>query len=89
MNASYIEAWPKTCRNYQNKVLIDHSEDGSVFQSPSATAFAFMTTGNTKFLAYLESIVKRCGHGGGFYYIYIYIYFTSLMIKLLIIIIKF
>ncbi|KAL5581937.1 hypothetical protein UlMin_014379 [Ulmus minor] len=58
----YLEALPK---EYNEKEILMHekSEDESIFQSPSATAYAFMVTGNQKFLAYLVSLVKKCGHG--------------------------
>ncbi|XP_060189855.1 (E,E)-geranyllinalool synthase-like isoform X2 [Lycium barbarum] len=38
-------------------------EDGSLFQSPSAIAQAFMATGSTKCLEYLMSIVQKCPNG--------------------------
>ncbi|XP_019085664.1 PREDICTED: (E,E)-geranyllinalool synthase-like, partial [Camelina sativa] len=37
--------------------------DGSLFQSPSATASAFMITRNAKCLAYLQNLVQRCPNG--------------------------
>ncbi|XP_055828402.1 (E,E)-geranyllinalool synthase [Solanum dulcamara] len=42
---------------------IVNEEDGSLFQSPSATAQAFMSTGNKKCLEYLMSIVQKCPNG--------------------------
>ncbi|KAL5579370.1 hypothetical protein UlMin_011812, partial [Ulmus minor] len=36
---------------------------GSLFQSPSATASAFMSTGNEKCLSYLQSLAQRCPNG--------------------------
>ncbi|PON84631.1 S-linalool synthase [Trema orientale] len=61
---TYIEALPKkNNNNSENEVSFHQSEDGSVFQSPAATAYAFMMTGNEIFLAYLEEVVKICGHG--------------------------
>ncbi|KFK40733.1 hypothetical protein AALP_AA2G034100 [Arabis alpina] len=40
-----------------------NSIDGSLYQSPSATASAFTLTRNTKCLAYLQNLVQRCPHG--------------------------
>ena len=40
------------------------SGDGSFFQSPSATACAFLATGNQQSMAYLESLIQRCPNGG-------------------------
>lgn len=40
-----------------------YEENGSLFQSPSATAQAFMATGNKKYLEYLMSIVQQCPNG--------------------------
>ncbi|TYG68789.1 hypothetical protein ES288_D05G181000v1 [Gossypium darwinii] len=40
------------------------SGDGSLFQSPSATACAFMATGNKDCLAYLQSLIEKCGNNG-------------------------
>ncbi|KAJ0965997.1 hypothetical protein J5N97_027135 [Dioscorea zingiberensis] len=55
--AGYINISPEEC------VLGHQNEDGSLFQSPSATAYAFMTTGNDKCMRYLETLVRRRGHG--------------------------
>ncbi|KAK9924707.1 hypothetical protein M0R45_033061 [Rubus argutus] len=56
-----LEALPKTC----NELLLQQSEKYGLFimQSPSATAYAFMKTGNKKFLVNLNSIIQRCGYG--------------------------
>jgi geranyllinalool synthase len=40
------------------------SEDGSLFQSPSATAKAFMVYGNKECLTYLQSMAQRCPEAG-------------------------
>jgi geranyllinalool synthase len=40
------------------------SEDGSLFQSPSATAKAFMLYGNKECLTYLQSMAQRCPKAG-------------------------
>ena len=45
-------------------ILSNLSVDGSLFQSPSATAKAFMATGELKCLAYLQSLAQRCPNGG-------------------------
>ncbi|KAK4340579.1 hypothetical protein RND71_039080 [Anisodus tanguticus] len=51
--------------NEEDEVLIQLCEEdhGSLFQSPSATAQAFMATGNKKCLQYLMSIVQKCPNG--------------------------
>lgn len=40
------------------------SEDGSLFKSPSASAAAYMSTGNPAFLKYLESVIQNFPCGG-------------------------
>ncbi|ONK75295.1 uncharacterized protein A4U43_C03F15370 [Asparagus officinalis] len=57
---SYIEA------NYNQILTKYRNEDGSLFQSPSATAFAFIATGDISCMAYLENMLKRCGDKGRF-----------------------
>lgn len=47
----------------EEDVMKHLSEDGSFFQSPSATAYAYMTTGNLQCLKYLKSVVQRCPDG--------------------------
>ncbi|KAK6793306.1 hypothetical protein RDI58_006759 [Solanum bulbocastanum] len=42
---------------------IVNEEDGSLFQSPSSTAQASMSSGNKKCLEYLMSIVQKCPNG--------------------------
>ncbi|KAH7675853.1 Alpha-farnesene synthase protein [Dioscorea alata] len=62
--AMYLEALPAGYKNLPEECILGHqSEDGSLFQSPSATAYAFMATGNDKCMSYLEALVQRCGHG--------------------------
>ncbi|CAI8591199.1 unnamed protein product [Vicia faba] len=56
---SYLEALPPTYIN-EKDICKNLSEDGSLFQSPSATAKAFMDYGNKKCLAYLRSLSQRC-----------------------------
>ncbi|XP_047323936.1 S-linalool synthase-like [Impatiens glandulifera] len=60
---SYLEALPASYIINEQDVLMNLSENGSLFQSPSATAFAFMATGNHKCLKYLEFVVKECDNG--------------------------
>ncbi|KAF8391391.1 hypothetical protein HHK36_023695 [Tetracentron sinense] len=58
---SYLEALPPSYNIHEEDILQHLSEDGSLFQSPSATARAFMATGNKGCMIYLESLVQRCG----------------------------
>ncbi|XP_059635113.1 (E,E)-geranyllinalool synthase-like [Cornus florida] len=61
---SYLEALPSTYDIDQEDVVMHlNVSDGSLFQSPSATAYAYMTTGNQKCMGYLVSLVRRCRHG--------------------------
>ncbi|XP_058073237.1 (E,E)-geranyllinalool synthase-like isoform X1 [Magnolia sinica] len=59
---SYMEALPDNYLSCEH-ILKHLSEDGSLFQSPSATAQAFMATRNKDCMVYLESVVQRCKHG--------------------------
>ncbi|KAI9198513.1 hypothetical protein LWI28_017222 [Acer negundo] len=59
---SYLEALPFYDINGED-IVKNLSDDGSLFQSPSATARAFMATGNEKCLAHLQSLVQRCANG--------------------------
>ena len=61
---SYLEALPASYDIDQDDIIKHLSNDGSLFQSPSATASAFMVTGNKKSMAYLLSLVQRCDNGG-------------------------
>lgn len=61
---AYLESLPNYVLNQKDQILKHLSEDGSLFQSPSATAQAFMATGNQKSLEYLMSIVHKCPNGG-------------------------
>ncbi|TXG47338.1 hypothetical protein EZV62_026632 [Acer yangbiense] len=58
----YLEALPSYDINRED-IIRNLSDDGSLFQSPSATARAFMATGNEKCLANLQSLVQRCANG--------------------------
>lgn len=60
---AYLESLPNYVLNQKDQILKHLSEDGSLFQSPSATAQAFMATGNQKSLEYLMSIVHKCPNG--------------------------
>ncbi|XP_062109901.1 (E,E)-geranyllinalool synthase-like [Humulus lupulus] len=59
---SYLEVLPSSSYGYfeiEDDVVIKHlCDEGSLFQSPSATARAFMATGNPKCLHYLQSLVR-------------------------------
>ncbi|XP_047323890.1 S-linalool synthase-like [Impatiens glandulifera] len=57
---SYLEALPVSYRLNKQDVLMNLSENGSLFQSPSATTMAYMITGNDQCLKYLECVVKEC-----------------------------
>jgi geranyllinalool synthase len=61
---SYLEALPASYEIDEDDIIKHLSSDGSLFQSPSATASAFMATGNKHCLAYLLSLVQRCDGGG-------------------------
>ncbi|KAM7530691.1 hypothetical protein LguiB_034101 [Lonicera macranthoides] len=60
---SYVEALPATYEIDEQAILKHLSEDGSLFQSPSATAHAFMLTGNEKCMDYLVALVQKCPRG--------------------------
>jgi len=60
---SYLEALPPSYVNAKD-IRKNLSEDGSLFQSPSATAKAFMAYGNQECLAYLQSLAQRCPKAG-------------------------
>lgn len=64
---AYLEVLPSTLyvENLEDIIAkrVD-SIDGSLFQSPSATASAFMLTRNAKCLAYLQNLIQRCPNGG-------------------------
>lgn len=64
---AYLEALPSKLyvENHEETIVKSlDSSDGSLFQSPSATASAFMLTRNTKCQAYLQNLVQRCPNGG-------------------------
>lgn len=61
---SYIEALPSSYDISGEDITMNLSGDGSLFQSPAATARAFMATGKEECLGYLESLVRRCADGG-------------------------
>ncbi|XP_050230103.1 (E,E)-geranyllinalool synthase-like [Mercurialis annua] len=59
---SYLETSP-ICNIDKEAVAKNLCQDGSLFQSPSATAQAFMATGNKQCLAYMQSLVQECPNG--------------------------
>lgn len=63
---AYLEVFPLTLYAEYKEDIIGKLDDldGSLFQSPSATAAAFMLSRSTRCLAYLQSLVQRCPHGG-------------------------
>ncbi|XP_024005035.1 (E,E)-geranyllinalool synthase isoform X2 [Eutrema salsugineum] len=63
---AYLEILPSTLyvENLEDIIIKSLGNiDGSLFQSPSATASAFMLTRNPKCLAYLQNVVQRCPNG--------------------------
>ncbi|XVF04181.1 hypothetical protein REPUB_Repub05bG0059900 [Reevesia pubescens] len=61
---SYLEALPSSYDISEEDITMNLSGDGSLFQSPSATARAFMATGKEESLSYLQqSLTGRCGNG--------------------------
>ncbi|KAM7249588.1 hypothetical protein ACFE04_031366 [Oxalis oulophora] len=63
--ASCLEALPPSSYDHVD-IIKNLNSDGSLYQSPSATAQAFMATGNADCLTYLQSVVHRCPQGGSF-----------------------
>ncbi|XP_012448032.1 (E,E)-geranyllinalool synthase isoform X1 [Gossypium raimondii] len=61
---SYLEVLPSLYAANEQEIMKNLSGDGSLFQSPSATACAFMATGNKDCLAYLQSLIEKCGNNG-------------------------
>ncbi|GKA76900.1 hypothetical protein Tco_0783361 [Tanacetum coccineum] len=62
---AYLETFQFTMHNVDQQTIVKHlSEDGSLFQSPSATAQAYISTRNHKCLEYLMSLVHKCPNGG-------------------------
>lgn len=62
---AYLEALPPLYDAHQEQIAKHLSFDGSLFHSPSATARAYMATGNDKCFAYLQSLVQTCADHGG------------------------
>lgn len=60
---SYLESLPTSYHVAEKDILKHMSEDGSIFQSPSATARAYMATGNLQCMRYLKSVNERYPHG--------------------------
>ncbi|KAI4296669.1 hypothetical protein L6164_036610 [Bauhinia variegata] len=60
---SYLEALPQSYAVNEEDIFGNLSGDGSLFQSPSATAKAFMATGKQEYLVYLQSLVQKCPNG--------------------------
>ncbi|KAI7751114.1 hypothetical protein M8C21_004544, partial [Ambrosia artemisiifolia] len=62
---AYLETFQSGKYYVDEETIRKHlSEDGSLFQSPSATAQAYISTGNQKCLKYLMSLVEKCPNGG-------------------------
>ena len=62
----YLEALPSIYQGKHEDILKHKREDGSLFHSPSATACAFIITGDRDCKQYLEAMVQRCRRGGEF-----------------------
>ncbi|KAJ9690377.1 hypothetical protein PVL29_012829 [Vitis rotundifolia] len=60
---SYLEALPSWYDISREDIVKQLSDDGSIFQSPSATARAFMVSGKEECVAYLQSLLQRCPAG--------------------------
>nr|GEU66338.1 geranyllinalool synthase [Tanacetum cinerariifolium] len=61
---AYLETLQFTVHNVDQQTIMKHlSEDGSLFQSPSATAQAYISTRNPKCHEYLMSLVHKCPNG--------------------------
>ncbi|XP_044495339.1 (E,E)-geranyllinalool synthase-like [Mangifera indica] len=60
---AYLEVLPSSYTINEEQLVKHLSDDGSLFHSPSATARAFMATGNKSCLAYLQSLVQRYSNG--------------------------
>ncbi|KVI00937.1 Terpene synthase, metal-binding domain-containing protein [Cynara cardunculus var. scolymus] len=61
---AYLETFSPTDYKVDQETITKHlSEDGSLFQSPSATAQAYISTGNQKCLNYLIQLVQKCPNG--------------------------
>ncbi|KAK3433160.1 hypothetical protein EUGRSUZ_D00680 [Eucalyptus grandis] len=61
---SYLEALPPTYKISNETILKRVDGDGSLFQSPSATASAYLSTGHKACLAYLQSLASNCASNG-------------------------
>ncbi|MQL74191.1 hypothetical protein Taro_006552 [Colocasia esculenta] len=63
--ASYLEVLPAEFVGFDcgGIVASNQADDGSLFQSPSATAFAFMATGDERCRAYLDALVAESSLG--------------------------
>ncbi|GAB4831250.1 hypothetical protein Ancab_005264 [Ancistrocladus abbreviatus] len=61
---SYLEALPSWyCSFDEESIVSSLNEDGPVFQSPSAAAYAFIVTGHDRCMAYLQTLVQACKSG--------------------------
>ncbi|XP_047964745.1 (E,E)-geranyllinalool synthase-like [Salvia hispanica] len=61
---SYLETFPSTYHfDHEEMVKRYLSSDGSLFQSPAATAQAFMSTQNMDCLKYLQSLIHKFPNG--------------------------
>ncbi|KAF8031270.1 hypothetical protein BT93_D0463 [Corymbia citriodora subsp. variegata] len=61
---SYHEALPPAYKISHESILEHLDSNGSLFQSPSATASAYLATGNEACLAYLRFLASNCASNG-------------------------
>ncbi|KAG8500163.1 hypothetical protein CXB51_003657 [Gossypium anomalum] len=59
---SYLEALPPSYDVSERDITMNLNGNGSLFQSPAATASAFMATGNEQSLFYLQMVVGKCAN---------------------------
>lgn len=64
---AYLEALPPWYQVHGDHIASNLSGDGSLFHSPSATAGAYMATGDVKCLAYLQSLTENFPNRGGIF----------------------
>ncbi|XP_057950896.1 S-linalool synthase-like [Malania oleifera] len=60
---SFCESLPSSWFINEDRILNHLGKDGSLFQSPSATASAYMVTGNEDCITYLKCLVQKCSSG--------------------------
>nr|QIQ55998.1 putative terpene synthase 7 [Eremophila drummondii] len=62
---AYLEALPSTYHFDRQRIVKQYlGSDGSLFRSPSATAHAFIATGNLNCMEYLHALLQKFPSGG-------------------------